>query len=52
MLLSLGVVLLTSAGLVVTQTIDPQLTGTWSTKSNSTFTGPVRFTYVSLGHIK
>ena len=48
MLLLLGAALLCSVGLVATQTTDPQLTGTWSTKSNSTFTGPVRFTCLFL----
>jgi hypothetical protein len=48
MLSSLGAALLASASLAVAQTAvtDPNLTGTWSTKSNSTFTGPVR---LSLG---
>lgn len=41
MLVSLGAALLSSAAFTAAQAIDPQLTGTWSTKSNSTFTGPV-----------
>jgi hypothetical protein len=43
MLFPMSVALLTLLGIsrVSAQVTDPQLTGTWSTKSNSTFTGPV-----------
>jgi hypothetical protein len=38
----IGAALLASASLAVAQSVsDPNLTGTWSTKSNSTFTGSV-----------
>jgi hypothetical protein len=42
MLSSLRAALIVGASLAVAQTaVDPNLVGTWSTKSNSTFTGPV-----------
>jgi hypothetical protein len=43
MLPLIGAALLASASVVSAQTDHAQLTGTWSSKSNTTMTGQVRF---------